>query len=122
MVEQKQDLLLDNQQTHEISEENVAQATALKEYVDKVLLMEFSMSDFSEISDSINSQDLFKQHYGVIGLKKLFSSEYKSIKAAIDANLIYRLIEFMQNGSLPLLQVYIYIALPQTNQFRATLR
>lgn len=81
--------------------------TALKEYIDKVLQEKFTMNDFFKILDAINSQDRFKQHYGVIGLRKILSIDNPPIQPVIDSNLVPRLIEFMQNENEPHLQVKI---------------
>lgn len=80
---------------------------ALKEYIDKVLQEKFTMADFFKILEAILSNDRFKQHYGVIGLRKILSIDGPPIQPVIDSNLVPRLIEFMQNDNEPHLQVTI---------------
>ena len=80
-------------------------AVALKEYIKKVLLEEFTMADFAKIAEAINSQDRFQQHYGVIGLRKLLSKDDPPIEDVINFNLGPRLILFLQNEKEPHLQV-----------------
>jgi len=82
-----------------------ANTAALKEYVDKVLQEKFTMQDFFQILNCINSQDRFEQHRGVIGLRKILSIDNPPIQPVIDSNLVPRLIEFMQNDKEPHLQL-----------------
>lgn len=78
----------------------------LRLYVDECLKRTFSMEDFSMIAEHILSKDISKQHFGVIGLRKVLSiEESPPIQPVIDANLIPKLIEFMNKDELPHLQL-----------------
>ena len=66
----------------------------------------YTMEDFPFLVDSIFSKDVQKQHMGVIGLRKILSiEESPPIQLVIDANLVPRFIEFLQNEELPHLQL-----------------
>jgi len=78
----------------------------LREFIDQCLKRNFAMEDFFMILEAINSTYRFKQHLGVIGLRKILSiEEGPPIQPVIDANLIPRLIEFMQKDDEPHLQL-----------------
>ena len=47
--------------------------STLKDCVDTWLKHHFIMDDFPKIVEGINSNDLFFQHFGVIGIRKLLS-------------------------------------------------
>jgi hypothetical protein len=78
----------------------------LKKYIDSCLMRNFAMEDFFGILEAINTNDRFKQHFGVIGLRKILSiEEGPPIQPVIDANLVPKLIEFMQRDDEPHLQL-----------------
>lgn len=77
----------------------------LKEYIDKIRKEKFTMADFPKIIEFINSQDKFKQHYGAIGLRKILSVDNPPIQLVIDAGLIPKLLQLMQNENETRLQV-----------------
>jgi hypothetical protein len=79
---------------------------ALKAHIDECLKKTYTMNDFFELIEAINSDDRMKQHYGVIGLRKILSIEDgPPIQPVIDANLVPRLINFMQRDDEPHLQL-----------------
>jgi|NOAtaT_7_FD_contig_41_1825196_length_1189_multi_4_in_0_out_0_1 hypothetical protein len=54
----------------------------------------------------VNTLDIFEMHHGCIGLRKILSiEENPPIQAAIDANLIPKLIEFIKLEDQPHLQL-----------------
>ena len=78
----------------------------LKALVDECLKKTYTMEDFPFLVDAILSKDVHKQHLGIIGLRKILSiEEGPPIQPVIDANLVPRLIEFMQKEELPHLQL-----------------
>jgi len=52
---------------------NNAENTALKAHIDDCLKRSYTMNDFFILLEAINSEDRFKQHFGVIGLRKILS-------------------------------------------------
>jgi len=85
---------------------NNAENTALKAHIDDCLKRSYTMNDFFILLEAINSEDRFKQHFGVIGLRKILSIEDgPPIQSVIDANLVPRLIQFMQREDEPHLQL-----------------
>lgn len=52
----------------------------LKMYIDSIIKLKFNMNNFSELIDYLNSDDIFKQHYGVIGIRKILSVGINHIK------------------------------------------
>lgn len=77
---------------------NLAKDQELKDCIDQWLKKPFEMSEFLSLVESANSNDRFKQHYGVIGLRKILSNENgPPIQPIIDANMVPRLIQFMLN-------------------------
>lgn len=78
----------------------------LKTLVDECLKKTYTMDDFPYLVEAILSKDTHQQHLGTIGLRKILSiEEGPPIQPVIDANLIPRLIEFMQKEELPHLQL-----------------
>ena len=65
----------------------------------------YTMEDFPFLVDATFSKDVEKQHMGVIGLRRILSGESPPIQLVIDANLVPRLIEFMQKEECPHLQL-----------------
>ena len=45
----------------------------LKKYIDECLARDFGLSDLHDVTSALESDDLFKQHYGAIGLRKILS-------------------------------------------------
>lgn len=78
----------------------------LKALVDECLKKTYTMEEFPYLVEAILSKDIHRQHLGVIGLRKILSiEEGPPIQPVIDANLVPRLIEFMQREDLPHLQL-----------------
>jgi len=70
---------------------------ALKLLIDQELKRDPNNSNFSSFIDDINSEDRFRKHAGVIGLRKLLCQEQNPpIQRALDAGVIPKLIEFAQ--------------------------
>ena len=54
--------------------ENAGEDLELKNCIDKWLRHSFDMSEFPQLVEATLSNDKFKQHYGVIGLRKILSN------------------------------------------------
>ena len=55
---------------------------------------------------SINDPDILKQHYGVIGIRKLLTSKSNPpIQQVIDAGLVPKLIAYAKQSDYPQLQL-----------------
>lgn len=54
--------------------ENLGEDQELKNCIDKWLRHAFDMSEFPQLVEAASSNDRFKQHYGVIGLRKILSN------------------------------------------------
>lgn len=86
--------------------ENAGEDSELKNCIDKWLRHTFDMSEFPQLVEAAASNDRFKQHYGVIGLRKILSNEAgPPIQPVIDANMVPRLIQFTQRANEPHLQL-----------------
>jgi len=80
--------------------------TELTELISKWLKQPFTLSDFPELVEKVNSDDLLSQHYGIIGFRKLLSIEGDPpIDIVIQANLIPRFISFLERDDQPHLQM-----------------
>lgn len=86
--------------------QNTPENSKLKEFIDQTVKKEFTMNDFQTLVAAIKSNDRFEQHYGCIGIRKILSVEGPPIQQVIDANVVPRLIEFIQKPEEPHLQVY----------------
>lgn len=100
---------------------NLAQDPQLRELVDQWLKRNYDISELFSLVEATASGDRMKQHYGVIGLRKILSNGNKllifpdksnlsleqgpPIQSVIDANMVPRLIIFMQDEKEPHLQV-----------------
>lgn len=56
---------------------NLADDKELKECINQWLNQNYDMSQFLPLVDAASSNDRFKQHYGVIGLRKILSNGTK---------------------------------------------
>jgi len=73
---------------------------------------EWTPSILSQIVEDINSNERFKQYRGIIGARRLLSKEIiPIIQQIIDANLLPRMIKFLQIKEEPLLQLEAALAL-----------
>lgn len=55
------------------------------------------MEGFSDLIAAINDQDIMRQHYGMIGVRKILSiAESPPIQAVIDAGLVPQMIEYVK--------------------------
>eukprot|EP01017_Pseudomicrothorax_dubius_P030515 TRINITY_DN3818_c0_g1_i1.p1 TRINITY_DN3818_c0_g1~~TRINITY_DN3818_c0_g1_i1.p1 ORF type:complete len:482 (-),score=99.09 TRINITY_DN3818_c0_g1_i1:183-1628(-) len=78
----------------------------LREFVNENLKKTFSNEDFSWLAENIKSEDIFKQHLGVIGLRKILARKTNTpIQDVIDINLVPRLLYFMERDDQPHLQL-----------------
>jgi len=85
---------------------NLAQDPQLRELVDQWLKRNYDISELFSLVEAAASGDRMKQHYGVIGLRKILSNEQgPPIQSVIDANMVPRLINFMQDEKEPHLQL-----------------
>ena len=56
--------------------------------------MNYTMDQFADLVAAINDQNILKQHYGVVGIRKILSvPENPPIQPVIDAGLVPRMIE-----------------------------
>lgn len=64
------------------------------------------MDIFADLIAAINDQNILKQHYGMIGVRKILSvAENPPIQAVIDAGLVPRMIEYVKQSEYPQLQL-----------------
>lgn len=64
------------------------------------------MEMFPDLIAAINDQNVLKQHYGMIGIRKILSvAENPPIQAVIDAGLVPRMIEYVKQTEYPQLQL-----------------
>ena len=84
---------------------NTAETTALKNFINQVQEKEFTMADFMQARNGIDSQDRFELHFGTIALRKILSVDDPPVQAVIDSNLVPRLLTLMQLHEEPHLQV-----------------
>jgi len=86
------------------SVENIELRKCINEWLQK----QFKQEEFLELVGAINNpeNDRLKQHYGMIGLRKILSQEKGApIQHAVDMNLVPRFIEFTQRKDEPHLQL-----------------
>jgi len=86
------------------SVENIELRKCINEWLQK----QFRQEEFLELVAAINNpeNDRLKQHYGMIGLRKILSQEKGApIQHAVDMNLVPRFIEFTQRKEEPHLQL-----------------
>jgi len=84
----------------------VTEQQKLLDHVELWRKYEWALSSLSQIVEDIMSNERFKQHRGIIGVRMLLSDERnRPIQQIIDANLVPRMIEFMQIKEEPLLQL-----------------
>jgi len=75
--------------------QGLVQNKALKLLIDQELKKDPNNSNFSSFVDDINSDDRFRKHTGIIGLRKLLCQEQNPpIQKALDAGVVPKLIEF----------------------------
>ena len=55
------------------------QKSELAQSVDEWLKNTYNMDEFEKLVEGINSEDLFAQHYGVIGIRKLLAVSKTSL-------------------------------------------
>lgn len=85
---------------------NLANDETLKKSIDEWLRKTYDLSELYQLVSAINSDDRAQQHYGIIGLRKVLSNEQgPPIQPIIDANLVPKLIQFMNNDQEPHLQL-----------------
>jgi importin subunit alpha-1 len=66
----------------------------------------YVMTQFNELVQHILSQDIIKQHYGLIGIRKILSvADNPPIQSVIDAGLVPRMIEYVKQTEYPQLQL-----------------
>jgi len=88
-----------------ILENETTQDPKLRQCIEEWLKQSYTMNDFLQVTQLINSKDLYQDHHGVIGLRKILSVDYPPIQSVIDANLVPLLISFMKREDHPHLQL-----------------
>jgi len=83
------------------AEENLELENHISEWTNR----EYTMKEFFDLIENINSHDRLKQHFGAIGLRKLLSKDEPPIDLAIENKIICRLIQFLQVENEPYLQL-----------------
>jgi importin subunit alpha-1 len=64
------------------------------------------MTQFNELVHNILDQDIIKQHYGLIGIRKILSvADNPPIQPVIDSGLVPRMIEYVKQIDYPQLQL-----------------
>jgi hypothetical protein len=57
------------------------------------------LDNFPDLIAAINDQNILKQHYGIIGVRKILSvADNPPIQAVIDAGLVPRMIEYVKQS------------------------
>jgi len=77
---------------------------SLQDHIDQCLKQTYKINQFDEIIQALNSNNLFQEYFGVIGLQKLLCAEDPPVKRAFKAEILPKLVEFMQRGDQPKLQ------------------
>ena len=68
--------------------------------------MTYDFKQFPDLINHLSDVDPLKQHYGMIGIRKILSIvENPPIQAVIDAGLVPRMIEYVQQTDFPQLQL-----------------
>lgn len=66
----------------------------------------YTMSQFNELLANLHDSDIIKQHYGLIGIRKLLSIyDMPPIQQAIDAGLVPVFIQYVKQTNFPQLQL-----------------
>lgn len=68
------DQKLQDKNISQVGGENSAEDSELKGCIDKWLRHTFEMAEFPQLVEAAISNDRFKQHFGVIGLRKILSN------------------------------------------------
>eukprot|EP01017_Pseudomicrothorax_dubius_P029701 TRINITY_DN3638_c0_g1_i6.p1 TRINITY_DN3638_c0_g1~~TRINITY_DN3638_c0_g1_i6.p1 ORF type:complete len:470 (+),score=75.34 TRINITY_DN3638_c0_g1_i6:227-1636(+) len=85
------------QDENSASRQDLEELEKMKKHIDTCLTRTFTVNDFYDLAKLINSEDLYDQHLGVIGLRKILAKKLDMpIQDVIDANLIPRLMSFMK--------------------------
>ena len=64
------------------------------------------MDIFGDLIAAINDPNVLKQHYGLIGIRKILSvADNPPIQSVIDAGLVPRMIEYVKQNDYPQLQL-----------------
>ena len=64
------------------------------------------MDNLNELLQSINSEEILRQHYGLIGIRKILSiAENPPIQSIIDAGLVPKMIDYIKQNDYPQLQL-----------------
>ena len=78
----------------------------MKEYIKTCLERQYTINEFPFLIENINSKILKNEYLGVIGIRKILSIEISPpIQSVIDANLVPKLLEFMERSEHPSLQL-----------------
>eukprot|EP01017_Pseudomicrothorax_dubius_P029700 TRINITY_DN3638_c0_g1_i5.p1 TRINITY_DN3638_c0_g1~~TRINITY_DN3638_c0_g1_i5.p1 ORF type:complete len:155 (+),score=34.55 TRINITY_DN3638_c0_g1_i5:64-528(+) len=97
------------QDENSASRQDLEELEKMKKHIDTCLTRTFTVNDFYDLAKLINSEDLYDQHLGVIGLRKILAKKLDMpIQDVIDANLIPRLMSFMKQDEHVHLQVYFF--------------
>jgi len=66
----------------------------------------YTMENFNELLQSFMSDDVLRQHYGLIGIRKILSiADNPPIQPIIDAGLVPKMIEYIKQTEYPQLQL-----------------
>ena len=64
------------------------------------------MDIFPELIAAFNDQDIIRQHFGMIGVRKILSiADNPPIQAVIDSGLVPKMIEYVKQQDYPQLQL-----------------
>ena len=64
------------------------------------------MDVFPELISAFSDQDILRQHFGMIGVRKILSiADSPPIQAVIDAGLVPKMIEYIKQQDYPQLQL-----------------
>jgi importin subunit alpha-6/7 len=75
-------------------------------HIFRFLSSTYTLENFNELLQSINSDDILRQHYGLIGIRKILSiADNPPIQPVIDAGLVPKMIEYVKQLEYPQLQL-----------------
>eukprot|EP01017_Pseudomicrothorax_dubius_P035522 TRINITY_DN4987_c0_g1_i1.p1 TRINITY_DN4987_c0_g1~~TRINITY_DN4987_c0_g1_i1.p1 ORF type:complete len:351 (-),score=59.33 TRINITY_DN4987_c0_g1_i1:586-1638(-) len=78
----------------------------LRSFVDDCIYRRYTVDELQNCFENVCSGDLYKEHYGVIGLRKILAeSEATPIQEVLDSGILGRLLEFLKNDGSPQLQL-----------------
>lgn len=63
------------------------------------------MEKFFDLVNMVFNHDIINQHHGIIGIRKIISTDKKSIQTIIDAGLVPKMLDHVRQDNYPQLQL-----------------